>query len=80
MDASTDALRTERCQEVLDLAHPRLPADRHGAFDTYARECFDQFDGEDLTERRVEDLAGALLSHWQFGSHRQPGEIGRAHV
>jgi glutamate dehydrogenase len=73
MDASNEALRAERLGEVVALAHERLQADRRVAFDTFAAQCFGQFDVDDLAERRVEDLAGALLSHWQFGAQRHPG-------
>jgi glutamate dehydrogenase len=73
MDASTEAQRRERLQEILALAHARLPAERHPAFDLFAAESFAQLDADDLADRGVEDLAGALLSHWQFGAQRTPG-------
>ena len=73
MDASTDDLRRERLDEVLALARQRLAAGRHAAFDAFAGECFGQLDADDLAERRVEDIAGALLSPWQFGAQRTPG-------
>ncbi|MBL8341048.1 MAG: NAD-glutamate dehydrogenase [Rubrivivax sp.] len=73
MDASTDALRRERLDQVLALARPRLAADRQGLFDAFVRECFGQMDDDELAERRVEDIAGWLLSHWQFGVQRAPG-------
>ncbi len=73
MDASAETLRRERLDEVLALAHQRLAADRHASFDIFARDCFGQLDADDLAERRVEDVAGALLSHWQFGAQRAPG-------
>jgi glutamate dehydrogenase len=73
MDASTEALRAERLGEVQALARTRLPAERHAAFGVFAAECFGQLDVDDLAERRVEDLAGALLSHWQFGAQRSAG-------
>ncbi len=73
MDASSDALRRERLDEVLALARQRLSGERHAAFEAFAREGFGQLDADDLAERRVEDLVGALLSHWQFGAQRTPG-------
>jgi glutamate dehydrogenase len=73
MDASTQAQRRERLQEILALAHARLPAERHPAFDLFASESFAQLDADDLADRGVEDLAGALLSHWQFGAQRTRG-------
>ncbi len=73
MDASTETLRRERLDEVVALARQRLAADRHAAFELFARECFGQLDADDLAERRVEDIAGGLLSHWQWGAQRSPG-------
>src|SRR5207344_802060 len=35
--------------------------------------CFRQLDADDLAERAPEDLCGALLSQWQFGSMRVAG-------
>jgi glutamate dehydrogenase len=73
MDASTEALRRERLDEVLVLARTRLPAERHASFAVFAGECFGQLDADDLSDRSVEDLAGSLLSHWQFGAQRAAG-------
>ena len=73
MDASTETLRRERQQEPFALARTRLAAERHAAFEVFATECFEQLDADDLTDRRVEDLAGALLSLWQLGAQRAPG-------
>jgi glutamate dehydrogenase len=73
MDASTEALRHERLGDVIALAQQRLAADRHANFRTFAEHCFSQLDADDLADRRVEDLAGALLSHWQFGAQRAAG-------
>jgi glutamate dehydrogenase len=73
MDASTESQRGERLNQVLALAQGRLPAARRSAFELFARECFGQLDADDLVERSADDLAGALLSHWQFGAQRKPG-------
>lgn len=67
MDTAQQSLIQERLQQVIQLAHARLPADRQASFDAFAAECFTQIDGDDLAERSNDDLAGALLSHWQFG-------------
>jgi glutamate dehydrogenase len=73
MDASTEALRAERLRELIALGEARLPAERRQAFGVFAAECFAQLDEDDLADRSVEDLAGALLSHWQWGAQRAPG-------
>ena len=73
MSAPPDALRRERLDTVLALAAPHVPAERRPMFDGFAREYFRRLDDDDLVERAPEDLSGALLSHWQFGSVRVPG-------
>jgi len=73
MSASTDSLRHDRLAAVLSLAAARLAPERRALFENFARECFRQLDTDDLAERTSEDLAGALLSHWQFGATRSPG-------
>ncbi|MEK8032953.1 NAD-glutamate dehydrogenase [Ideonella sp. DXS29W] len=73
MSASTDSLRRDRLSAVLSIAAARLAPDRQALFESFARECFRQLDSDDLAERTPEDLAGALLSHWQFGATRTPG-------
>ena len=74
MSAPTDALRRERLDTVLALAAPHVPAERRPMFEGFAREYFRRLDDDDLAARAPEDLSGALLSHWQFGSVRVPGK------
>lgn len=72
MAALTEVQREERIAAVVAQAGSRqAPADV--PLDTFSREYFRQVDLEDLDERTPEDLLGALLSHWQFASQRQPG-------
>jgi glutamate dehydrogenase len=72
MAALTEAQREERIAAVVARADARqAPGDV--PLDTFSREYFRQVDVEDLDERTPEDLLGALLSHWQFASQRQPG-------
>jgi len=73
MAASIDIQREERVAAVLALAAQRqAPPDRQ-PIAGFAHEYFRQVDIDDLSERTAEDLLGALLSHWQFGSQRKPG-------
>src|SRR5688500_16002459 len=74
MTTSTGVQRTERIAAVLALAAARPGAAETIDIDRFAREYFRQVDLEDLAERRPEDLLGALLSHWQFGAVRVPGQ------
>lgn len=72
MAATIEARKDERIAAVVARAQSReAPADV--PLDTFSREYFRQVDVDDLDERTPEDLLGALLSHWQFASQRQPG-------
>jgi glutamate dehydrogenase len=73
MDAATEVRRRECIDEIVDAAAARLPGERRGVFATFAREWCAQLDADDVAERAVDDLAGALLSHWQLGAQRTPG-------
>ncbi|MFN9805271.1 MAG: hypothetical protein ACK56N_02420, partial [Betaproteobacteria bacterium] len=55
------------------------PAER-ALTEAFVREVYRHVDPDDLAAARVDDLAGAALSHWQFGRSRPPGEPGRARV
>ena len=48
--------------------------------EAFVREYYRQVDPEELGARSVEDLAGAALSHWQFGRTRGKSERTRARV
>jgi len=72
MAALIDTQREERIAAVVARADTREAAG-DVPLDTFSREYFRQVDLEDLDERKPEDLLGALLSHWQFASQRQPG-------
>lgn len=72
MAASFETEREERVAAVLAAAGRGRPGGPK-PLDGFAREYFLQVDLDDLTERSAEDLLGALLSHWQFGSQRSPG-------
>ena len=71
MNISSDAPRRERIEAVLALAAARLPSNRRDALEAFARSWFRQVDTDDLLERSPEDLCGALLSHWQWGTDAQ---------
>jgi glutamate dehydrogenase len=73
MDAATDISRRERIGEIVEAAAARLPGERRGVFAAFARDWCGQLDADDVAERAVDDLAGALLSHWQLGAQRTPG-------
>ncbi len=74
MSNTPDALRRERIAAAIAAAQSRLDAAQQAAFATFAEECFRHLDADELADRRPEDLGGALLSHWQWGAQRAPGQ------
>ena len=67
--------RSERLEQVVALLRAKLSADQREVLDAFARQYFGQVDPEDLDERDVPDLYGALLSHWSFARRRAPGKV-----
>ncbi len=74
MPALHDDLQRERTDLVLNLAMAKLQPAQRPLIEAFGREYFRRLDTDDLLSRTPEDLLGALLSHWQFGAQRQPGE------
>jgi glutamate dehydrogenase len=72
MSPTPDA-RRERIDAVIPLAAQRLDADRRPHFENFAHGYFHHMELEDLASRSDDDLAGALLSTWQWGQTREPG-------
>jgi len=66
--------RREHIGAVITQASGRLPADRCAHFQRFAQGYFHHMEAEDLTSRSSDDLAGALLSAWQWGQQREPGQ------
>ena len=74
MTATPQTLQHERIAAVISLATARVPAAQRATVEVFGREYFRRLDVEDLLARTPEDLMGALLSHWQFGAKRAPGQ------
>ena len=66
--------KTERMEEALALVRAKAPAEQRGAIERFVIAYFQQVAPEDLLERRVDDLYGAALSHWNFARKREPGK------
>ncbi|MFN7571515.1 MAG: NAD-glutamate dehydrogenase [Betaproteobacteria bacterium] len=68
MDNAADG----RVDAVLALIAARADAAQRASAQTLARELFAEADPDDLAARSAEDLAGAVLSQWQWGAQRKP--------
>jgi glutamate dehydrogenase len=85
MNKPADGVRAEASEPaVLDAVVTRACAQAQAAdrtlLEAFVRQYYRQVDPEDLAARSVEDLAGAALSHWQFGRVRGAADRGRARV
>ena len=66
--------KAERMEEVLALVRAKAPAEQRDTIELFVNAYFQQVAPEDLIERRVDDLYGAALSHWNFARKREPGK------
>ena len=75
MPAGDSELRSERVDLIVALLRGKLAADQGVLLEAFAREYFGQVDPEDLDDRELPDLYGAVLSHWNFARRREPGQM-----
>src|SRR5499426_3302477 len=66
--------KAERMEEILTLVRAKAAPEQRDAIERFVNEYFQQVAPEDLIERRVDDLYGAALSHWNFARKRAPGK------
>ena len=66
MSPHTDETAATQIDAVVEMIRDRLPPDQADIVEPFARKYFSQVDVDDLSEREVADLYGAVLSHWQF--------------
>ncbi len=64
----------EIINKVLETLNPRLSNDQAQLITIFAQRYYGSSSLSDLSERTIEDLAGALWSHWNFIYQRKPGE------
>ena len=57
---------TAQFDAVLEQIARKLPTDEAALVEPFARRWFGQVAPEDLADRSVDDLYGAVVSHWQF--------------
>ena len=66
--------RNKRLADLAELLREKLPPEQRALLIAFADDYFGQVDADDLAERDLADLYGALLSHWGFARRRQPGQ------
>ena len=72
-EAVPELNKTARIDAVVALINARIQKGERASLTTFARGYFERVDPEDIAVREVEDLYGALLSHWQFARTRESG-------
>jgi len=60
-------------EELLALARERLPAAGFSVVEPFLRHYYDQADTDDLIQRDIADLYGAVMAHWQTAQKFVPG-------
>ena len=66
MAANLESVAAERIQQALAMLRQRVPAEQKEALGRFAEPYLQGLDAEDVAEREVLDLFGAVLSLWQF--------------
>ena len=74
MTISPEADKAARLSAVAALIEQRVEHSERSGLLAFAASYFHRIDPEDIATRDVEDLYGALLSHWQFAQRREPGK------
>ncbi|MGH6612210.1 MAG: NAD-glutamate dehydrogenase, partial [Burkholderiaceae bacterium] len=74
LEARPESNKTARLDAVIALINQRTQGNERALLTTFARGYFQRVDPEDIAARQVEDLYGALLSHWQFARRREAGK------
>ncbi len=74
MPDSVDTAATQRIEGALALLRERAPEHERDALLAFAQAYLSGVDAEDLRERDVLDLYGAVRSLWQFAGTREPGQ------
>ena len=74
MSTTFDTAASERIGAVLALIGSRVPEGQRDRIARFAQSYLEGLDAEDLDERDVLDLYGAVVSLWRFAASRTPGE------
>jgi glutamate dehydrogenase len=74
MTSSPEADKATRLAAVAALIEQRVGKTEREALLAFAASYFQRIDPEDIASRGVDDLYGALLSHWQFAQRREAGK------
>ncbi len=74
MAGQQDTGRKEVITKLRECIKSKVPASEAALLETFAQRYYVNCSLEDLTQSPIEDLFGALFSHWNFIYDRKPGE------
>ena len=74
MAVKTEALELELIDAVSARVRESLPPEQSASGEAFVRQYYHWVPADDLAERTPEDLAGAVIAHWQLARRRAPGE------
>ena len=66
MARHSDDSNAPQLKAIGELIHSRMKGDKADLLEAFARRYYCQVDPEDLVERPIADLYGAVTSHWHF--------------
>jgi len=75
MASKKESLRDDLLAKISVLIKKKLPPEEAGLVDQFIQRYYASVAIDDLVERNVMDLYGAILSHWNLIYHHEPGEI-----
>jgi glutamate dehydrogenase len=74
MAVKTDDLELDVIDSILEAVGDRLGHEPSWPCTEFVRQYFHWVPAQDLRDRSVGDLAGAVLGHWEMAARRRPGE------
>lgn len=69
----------ETVAKIIARVHEKLPAKEAALVVPFVEQYYNNVAEEDLASRSMDDLFGAMLSHWNLIAHRHPGEV-KVHI
>lgn len=74
MSANKLQPKQEIIKQIVSLVKSKLPDDKAVKVIPFIEHYFRNVDYNDLKERKIEDLYGSVLSHWNFFAKRDPNQ------
>ena len=74
MKTALEKRKDDLIARVAQMLHSRLPQPSAKAAARFAKQYYARVAAEDIANQAIEDLYGAVLSHWHLAHRRTPGE------